>query len=817
MRFKNCVLATTCLISSLWSITTSGEDLKNELYLLESSTGRPTIAMHPIRNSRKVTSQDLETVESAKIVWSSDQAAELKRLRRFKKLRAIHVWGGTEQIAVGLASLPTLKRLYWSHIKDEHVPALLGLSTLESLEGTAEQLSIQGFSSFRTLENLKDLRISGFWTPVDQIKFLRNIHEYTAQELEVVAAIHAIGTLSDEERDLASIKLQASLYIPIMLGTADDRARAPWRRDAKRFLNDVLSTPGSFVQQKQALATQTLKFALASKKDGFYDAAHRAVERYSGLQFKELNRPGLQKQQPLKQIDNTIGMRFNLIPAGKFAIVSTRGKESSVEVANPFLIGVYEVTQSQFQKVMGYNPSGLGPRGQNNRSELPLLGDSLPVNNITSFEAMSFCWKLSNLKSEKAAKRSYRLPTENEWELACRAGTTSSFHFGGRGDYSNKVANLSSIESANPLAISGRPVEVGSFSPNAFGLFDMHGNVCEPCLEPYADLYASAEKIPLRGALRGGSFASYFLKTGSHVRDRYHEYVGDLPLPQVGLRVVCVTGIASPLSEKILEYQRRKCDPNARRFHEASRRLKDLNKKIDDGLSGYLFDRAKVFTEMGRTGPEPDDHFERAKVDLVAYRKTIKEHYQRVRFAEAARDLGIAAGDRFSELGRPTDANAWWERAVRAGDYLAQSYEKQESQQQNSSKGYNAGFALLDVVKVLEKLGRSDEAIERLGREIVKTPTLMALFERRAELKIAQNDIDGAITDLRSALRANPNLFKRKYDQYKRSPRDYAFDYYADRMNQLADLLDSRGDKSLAAQQRAAISRLKDGKIEVIE
>ncbi len=170
---------------------------------------------------------------------------------------------------------------------------------------------------------------------------------------------------------------------------------------------------------------------------------------------------------------NSIGMKLVVIPAGEYTMGSPAaepGRQSqggldetqhSVILAASYSIGVHEVTQSQYESVMGSNPSSF--KGANN-----------PVETISWDDAVAFCHKLSDLPAEKAAGRVYRLPTEAEWEYACRAGTTTAYSFGDDakdlGEYAWFVDNSRSTTHA-----------VGEKLPNCWGLYDLHGNVWEWC------------------------------------------------------------------------------------------------------------------------------------------------------------------------------------------------------------------------------------------------------------------------------------------------------------------------------------------------
>ena len=198
--------------------------------------------------------------------------------------------------------------------------------------------------------------------------------------------------------------------------------------------------------------------------------------------------------------------------------------------SRPFYLGLFPVTQSQFETVMAHNPSRFrGAAGG---------GPDHPVESVSWDDAVAFCGRLSALPGEQQAGRVYRLPSEAEWEYACRAGTTTPFSFG---DGAVGVAGL--LRRTAPLWRGGagpaspRTARVGTFAANLFGLYDMHGNVWEWCSDWFdAAYYQHAPRQdppgPAEGAyrvLRGGSWRSQAVTC----RARLPQRAGPQPAPAV--------------------------------------------------------------------------------------------------------------------------------------------------------------------------------------------------------------------------------------------------------------------------------------------
>jgi len=215
---------------------------------------------------------------------------------------------------------------------------------------------------------------------------------------------------------------------------------------------------------------------------------------------------------------------MHAIPGGEYLMGSPdqRGYAEEYQqhrvTLSPFYIGKYPITQSQWRAVMRTNPSHF-------------IGANHPVDSVTWDEAIEFCRRLSY-----ATNRIYRLPTEAEWEFACRAATFTQFNYGDEEELLSQYAWS--------LANSGNHTHpVGEKKPNGWGLYDMHGNVWEWCQDWYAaDYYHHSPNVnppgPSNGlsrVLRGGSWYSLPNYCRSAGRSNHQP---DLRDPLVGFRVV---------------------------------------------------------------------------------------------------------------------------------------------------------------------------------------------------------------------------------------------------------------------------------------
>lgn len=218
-----------------------------------------------------------------------------------------------------------------------------------------------------------------------------------------------------------------------------------------------------------------------------------------------------------KNFTNSIGMEFVLIPNGSFSMgssTSENGHEDDeikhrVIITKPFYLGKYEVTQGQWKAVMGSLPSGMSELGQE------FFDDNKPIVRVSWEETQDFINKL-NAKGDGK----YRLPTEVEWEYAARAGSNAKYSFGDNENLLDEYAWYNGNS-------GGKLHEVGGKKPNAWGLYDMHGNVWEWCQDLYDSYLNSAQTSP-SGAKsssvrvnRGGGWYDNAAEMRSANRDNY--------------------------------------------------------------------------------------------------------------------------------------------------------------------------------------------------------------------------------------------------------------------------------------------------------
>jgi len=302
--------------------------------------------------------------------------------------------------------------------------------------------------------------------------------------------------------------------LPILFNCEYDEL---WQSD----LQTLEVSSNSTVEKQELEAEKAAKRKAEQKRQAKLEAERLAEEERNKAKFfhfevVSVNAQGeivnrTKKQAKYETADlNGVTLEMVSIPGGTFIMglpetekerLDCEGPQHEVTIS-PFYLGKYSVTHAQWQAVMGNNPSRF-------------KGDNRPVENVSWDYAVEFCKKVSKLTGEN-----YRLPTEAEWEYACRAGTTTPFSFGET--ITTDLANYYSDSNR------GGTTDVGSFPPNAFGIYDMHGNVWELCADGMRDYNKTAQTDPIGpqkdGGLpvvRGGSWLIYALRVRAASRNGY--------------------------------------------------------------------------------------------------------------------------------------------------------------------------------------------------------------------------------------------------------------------------------------------------------
>ncbi len=343
---------------------------------------------------------------------------------------------------------------------------------------------------------------------------------------KVVSATHVGQSLPEEAFEGAELLFQNQMLIVRRAGWDDEkRFRIRVGRDknlatidavgigeperdasAPALLNDLKNetTTGIYELQEESLRLCLAKPGAWRRPTSFVADSDATLLRLTRMGSAAANVP-----QPLKEITNSIGMKFVLVPTGEFAMGAPSdepGREDDeipqhpVRITKSFWLGAYEVTRLEY--VMGDHRTNVRPNDVDQDVADTRDTRNSPVANVSWYTAAEFCNRLSKEEGFPAYYRlaadqrgapcqveelggpGYRLPTEAEWEYACRAGTTTRFSFGQVIKEGQANVGRSPEPSDHPST-----VVVGSFPENAFGLHDMHGNVAEWCNDFYDPRY----------------------------------------------------------------------------------------------------------------------------------------------------------------------------------------------------------------------------------------------------------------------------------------------------------------------------------------
>jgi formylglycine-generating enzyme required for sulfatase activity len=273
----------------------------------------------------------------------------------------------------------------------------------------------------------------------------------------------------DQPNDFVRIEIQAALkreipVVPILVGSKP----VPSEKELPQDLAEL-----SYKQATEVRAGADLQSHLKRLIDGL---DRLFTDRKVGKEIKqEQVDKELKHEKSLRKTTNSIGMEFILIPSGSFTMGSSTGNKDEeppreIKISRFFFLQATQVTQGQWKEVMEYNPSHFKD-----------CGIDCPVENVSWDDAQRFIQKLY----EKEGNDRHRLPTEAEWEYACRAGTTNVYSFGD---------NKSQLEEYAWFADNSQSKThpSGTRKPNPWGLYDMHGNVYEWVEDDYHDNYKNA-------------------------------------------------------------------------------------------------------------------------------------------------------------------------------------------------------------------------------------------------------------------------------------------------------------------------------------
>ena len=323
--------------------------------------------------------------------------------------------------------------------------------------------------------------------------------------------------------------------------------RGAWDGQTYEEIGGLIERPASIVKKEATRLWPLLSQVLGKSvtKGNVRSLLEKWAKTRSQTELTIYRRQG-HALQHVESLDNGVGLEMASIPAGSFTMGSpedeegrsgTEGPQHEVTFAKSFFMARHPITQTQWRAVAAM------PQVERELESDPsrFKGDARPVERVSWYDAVEFCARLS-----QHTGRDYRLPSEAEWEYACRAGTTTPFHFGETIASSLANYNASLAYGDGPVGeYREQTTDVGSFPANAFGLCDMHGNVWEWCQDHWHENY---NRAPLDGTawlssdkdesrvLRGGSWYGLPELCRSAVRLRL---APDGIYGVVGFRVVC--------------------------------------------------------------------------------------------------------------------------------------------------------------------------------------------------------------------------------------------------------------------------------------
>ena len=488
----------------------------------------------------------------------------VNRFRATASLTARRLAGLMATVPVSLPVVHLIQQTILKESMQVHVAEVF-------MSGILEQNKTDNKANYEFVEGVRDLLIESVPTP-DVEEVLHQVSQYIAEKAGIsIKNFAALLSPDDEWDEKTKEKIKQDINIQSFAKIATDTLRrlggeykefADYLEQKAQKSRNTPSTDkpsddtsdyfppledfnfeiANVVIDKSAVDIQPFEFEVATieiKKSGFFGRKKELIINHR-LQQANGFRENIGDETVLEMVQ---------IPGGTFTMGAPESEEGSGNDERPqhqvtvadFFMGKYPVTQAQWRAIANL------PQIERELKPDPssFKGDNRPVERVSWFNAVEFCQRLSQYTN-----RNYRLPSEAEWEYACRAGTTTPFHFGET--ITSKLANYNAEHTYGdaPKGESrGETTEVGSFGvANGFGLYDMHGNVFEWCADQYHDNYEGA---PTDGSawieeindndnhsrlLRGGCW--YLIPDGC--RSAYRTYDNpDVDLDVIGLRVVC--------------------------------------------------------------------------------------------------------------------------------------------------------------------------------------------------------------------------------------------------------------------------------------
>lgn len=424
-------------------------------------------------------------------------------------------------------------------IKSQFMRLLADLPKTQTVQERRALLMLTGFDHLNAkIDSFEKSNIVFFSELVELIFF-----EGQAQSLEFLSKLADSGWVGLEAKNKLNNLMAEIAVLDAQYRNSeyiDPKSNKPFPRQQENL--HILSTPSRSTESLEEQQHTKLIVPVPSLPG---TQAFEFTTVRVDIQGKEISRRRGQANYLTEYLGNEVTLEMVYIPEGTFLMGSpeSKGKRYSNErpqhsvTVKPFFISKYPITKAQWIKV------AILPEIRQKLKRRPSLlgGKSHPVTQVSWYDAVEFCDRLSQKTGHE-----YRLPTEAEWEYACRAGTTTPFHFGET--ITSDLANYdgSYLYASEPKGINRKATTpIGSFEvANPFGLFDIHGNVWEWCLDYWHENYDNAptngdEWLDCSGTqtrvMRGGSFLND--PSMCHSSSRFYQNASEI-FKHVGFRIV---------------------------------------------------------------------------------------------------------------------------------------------------------------------------------------------------------------------------------------------------------------------------------------